>query len=389
MVADEIGVGVIGMGWMGEEHSRAHRQIRHRYPTIGVRSSLKICADNNFARAETAKEKFGFKRAVDDWQEVIASSDVDMVCITTPNNVHKQIVEAAAKAGKHIMVEKPVGLNPKETAMAATAITDAGVNSAVGLVYRWVPAVQDIKFKVEEGYFGAVQHYKGSFFTGYGSDSNTVLSWRFDNKIAGTGALGDLMSHVIDMSLYINGPIQSVCANMGTLIKHRPLPSRAGTHFDKAENGGQRGEVTNDDYCFALAKYESGLVGMLDASRVAFGPETKLTLKIYGEASSAQWDFERMNEMRIIERASGIRGYADVQSGLDQPDHGNFSPSAGIGIGYADLKCIEAAYFIDSIAKGTPFVPGIKEMLRTAEVMDAAIRSSNSGRWEDITPLEI
>ncbi|MDQ4077604.1 MAG: Gfo/Idh/MocA family oxidoreductase, partial [Chloroflexota bacterium] len=198
-MTDTIGIGVIGMGWMGEVHSRSYRAIPDRFAGSGIQPRLVVCADAVEERARTAQERFGFERYVTDWREVIDDPEVEVVNVAAPNGLHLEINRAAAAAGKHILCEKPVGKEPRETILSAEAAREAGVLTAVGYNYRWAPVVQYALQLISEGRLGQITHYHGRFLNGYAKDPNTFFSWRFE-QAHGLGTLSDLMSHVIDMA---------------------------------------------------------------------------------------------------------------------------------------------------------------------------------------------
>ena len=199
-MAQEIGIGVIGMGWMGTVHSRSYRLVNDRFHDSDVRARLVICADDVAHRGEEARESLGFAKSTTDWREVVAHPDVQIVNIAAPNFLHKEMVQAVTAAGKHVFCEKPVGRSPQETAAIERMAREAGVMSFVGFNYRWAPMVQQCKKLIDAGKFGALTHYRGRFFTMYGSNPYGMLTWRFKKDQAGLGVLGDIMSHAVDMA---------------------------------------------------------------------------------------------------------------------------------------------------------------------------------------------
>ena len=272
----QIGIGVIGFGWMGQAHSRAYRDIPVYYPETGITPRLAAVADNVPARLELAKTNFGFATATADWRELIERDDVDVVDITAPNALHRELVEAAAAAGKHIACEKPVGIMPEDTAAIEAAGRRAGIVSGCGYNYRWAPLVQYTHQLIESGRLGDLTHYRGRFFSMYGRDRLGLLSWRFLQEEAGYGVLSDIMSHAIDMAQYMCGPIRRVVATKETFVKERPLPvPGVGTHYDRGKPGDPMGAVTNEDYVGALVEFENGVRGTLEADRSIFGPQAR------------------------------------------------------------------------------------------------------------------
>ena len=384
-----IGVGVIGMGWMGLVHSRAYRQIADRFSGRGIRAKLVVCADEVEARAREAHERFGFERFATDWQQVVSDSEVQVVNITTPNYLHLEMVQAAAAAGKHVFCEKPVGRTPEETAEIERVARDAGVLTGVGYNYRWAPLVQYAKHLIEQGKLGTLTHYRGRFLVDYGSNPNGVLSWRFQRELAGSGTLGDLMSHVIDMANMLAGPIQRVVANQKTYILDRPIATPGqGSHFS-VDPDGPRGDVTNEDYVGALVDFHHGAQGTLEVCRVAKGPRCEMAFELNGTKGSLKWDFERMNELELFlpDDSSEHDGPVRVQIGPQHPFVADFYPGPGISMSYEDLKLIESFQFAKSIVEGQQGSPGFADALLVAEVQAAIQRSWESHRWETVNTL--
>ena len=287
----EIGVGVIGFGWMGQAHSRAYRDIPVYYGDSGIRPRLAAVADNVPARLDLARDNFGFGWGTLDWHELIDRDDVDVVDITAPNALHQEIAEAAAAAGKHIFCEKPVGISPEATAAIERAGRHAGIISGCGYNYRWAPLVQYTHQLIGDGRLGELTHYRGRFFSMYGRDRLGLLSWRFIQEEAGYGVLSDIMSHAIDMAQYMCGPIRRVVATKETFVKERPLPvPGTGTHYDRGKPGDPTGAVTNEDYVGALVEFENGVRGTLEADRSIFGPQSSMAFELNGSKGAASWD---------------------------------------------------------------------------------------------------
>lgn len=386
-----IGVGVIGMGWMGAVHSRSYRMAGDRFFDSGVRARLVICSDNVEERARQAREQLGFEEWTTDWRRVIEHPDVQIVNIAAPNFLHKEMAAAATAAGKHVFCEKPVGRRPEETAEIARLAREAGVLSFVGFNYRWAPLVQHCKTLIEGGKLGTLTHYRGRFFAMYGSNPYGMLTWRFKQDLAGLGVLGDLMSHVVDMAHMLVGPIKRVVSNRHTFIRERPLPTPGrGTHFSLGKPGDPTGPVENEDYVGTLVEFENGVQGSFEACRAIFGPKCEMAFEVNGTDGAAKWNFERMNELELyLPGQDGLHdGYTNLLGGPKYPFHGRFNPGDGIGIGYEDLKVIEAHQFLMSVAEGKPRSPNFTDALRLAEVQAAMMRSWESGRWEEVTALE-
>src|SRR5215470_5371723 len=299
-MVQSIGVGVIGMGWMGQVHSRSYRMIPDRFHNDGIRARLVICADDVETRAREAQERFGFEHCTTDWKQVVSHPEVQAVNVASPNHLHLEMVRAAAAAGKHIFCEKPVGRNGRETAAIARAAREAGVLSWVGYNYRWAPLVRYARQLIRDGKLGTLTHYRGRFLVDYGSNPDGVLSWRFQRELAGHGTLGDLMSHVVDMAHLLAGPLRRVVASQKTFIATRPVATPGqGTHFSVNADA-PRAPVTNEDYVGALADFACGAQGSLEVCRVAKGPRCEMAFEINGTQGAVKWNYERMNELQLF-----------------------------------------------------------------------------------------
>jgi predicted dehydrogenase len=388
-MAHRIGIGVIGMGWMGTVHSQSYQQIPYHFEESGIEPRLIICADDVEARANKARKICNFEQATTDWKAVIAHPEVQVVNITAPNNLHVEIATAAANAGKHIMCEKPVGRNPEETAEIEAVARKAGVLSFVGFNYRWAPLVQYTRQLIQDGRLGTLTHYRGRFFSMYGSNPHSVLSWRFQSEVAGLGTLGDLMSHAADMAHMLVGPIKRVVANRETYIHQRPLAVPGeGTHFSTRTDG-PFADVTNEDYVGALVQFENGVHGSLESCRVIFGPKCEMAFEINGTKGAVSWNFERMNELHVYTPdGDGTHdGYVRIFTNPEHPFHAAFNPASAAALSYNDLKIIEAYMFLKSVVEGKQVEPGFASALAVAEFQNAVQRSWQSGKWEEVDSL--
>lgn len=386
-MSKRIGIAVIGMGWMGTLHSQSYRQIPDRFPESDILPELVVCSDEVESRAQAAQKHLGFKRYTTDWHAAISDPEVQVVHICTPNNLHLPIALEVIKAGKHVFCEKPVGRSPEETLQIAEAARQAGVQSFIGYNYRWAPLVQFTKQLIDEGRLGKLTHYRGRFFAGYASNPFSVLSWRFQNDIAGLGSTGDLLSHVIDMAHMLAGPIKRVVSNRETFIPERPLATPGeGTHFSQRTDG-PTGPVTNEDYVGALVSFTNGVQGTLEACRVINGPQCEMAFEVNGTLGAVRWNFEKMNELEVSlsEGTGGAPvGFTRILSGPQHPFHAAFNPGYGVGLGYQDMKAIEIYQFAQSIADGTQRPPGLEETAAVARVIQAIQKSWSTDSWQPV-----
>jgi len=386
----ELGIGLISVGWMGKLHSRAYQAIPVVYPELKIRPRLVHAADSEPDRADYARDVLGYARGSTDYRAVLEDPNVDVVSICAPNLLHREIGIAAAEAGKPFWIEKPVGRDAADTGAVAAAARAAGVVTSIGYNYRHAPAVERIRDVIGNGELGRITNVRAVFFNGYASEPNGALSWRFKKDLAGSGALGDLLSHVVDLVQYVVGPITEVSALLSTVHQQRPiLPMGSGTHFAVIEDG-ELGDVENDDYVGALVRFSAGspgagAVGTLEASRVIVGPQCGLGFEIYGTEGSASWNFERMNELQLaIGRTGPNQGYTTILGNQSQGDYAHFQPGPGNAMGYDDLKVIEAKKFLVAVTGGEQLNSTIDEALADAEVIAAAAASASDGQWHQV-----
>jgi predicted dehydrogenase len=384
-----IGVGLIGFGWLGQAHTRSMQRIKTLFAERQFDPELVICSDTVPARVEEAIGSFGYKRGSADWRSVVDDPEVDVVFIAAPNAMHVELIEAAAQAGKDVFCEKPVGGTPAETARAERAGRNAGVISGVGYNYRWAPLVRYAAQLVANGRLGSVQHYRGRFFSMYGSDRMGLLSWRFLVHEGGHGVTTDLMSHSLDLAHMLVGPIARVVGTTETFIGERPLPvPGAGTHYGRGRPGDPVGEVTNEDYAGMLCVFENGARGSFEAGRTLLGPESQMAFDLHGSEGAIGWNLERMNELQLYLATDELHsGYTTVYGGERFPYHGNFVPGSANGIGFEDLVVIEDYEFCRAVAERRPHRPGFEDALAAVSVQAALLRSAESGRWEDVVSL--
>ncbi len=377
------GIGVIGFGWMGQSHTRAFRNLGVYFPESDIRPRLVAMADPVLERVTTAVEHFGFKEGGSDWEAVVNHPEVEVVDITAPNSMHRVIAEAAAAAGKHVFCEKPVGEHPDDTVAIARAIRAAGVLSGCGYNYRWAPLVQHVRTLIDEGRFGRLTHYRGRFFSMYGRDPLSLLTWRFSDK-SPYGTLTDIMSHAIDMALFLCGPIRRVVAARETFITHRPLPTPGkGTHYDRGSADDPTGPVANEDYVGALVEFRNGVRGVLEADRTILGPQSDMAFELNGTKGAASWTHEKLNALQLyLPEEQPVDGFIEVLAGDWLPHQANIVPGHGNSIGYEAMKMIEAHEFLRSVASGSKFFPNFEDAAQVAEVQSAMARSWHSGAWE-------
>jgi predicted dehydrogenase len=370
---------------MGEVHSIAYRRVPVHYPDCEGVARLVLAADEVEDRARAAAARLGYAAWTTDWREVLAHPEVDAVSIATPNFLHREMALAAVEAGKHFWGEKPLGRFPVETIEIAEAAEAAGIRTIVGLNYRHPPAVQHARRLIGDGVLGEPTQFRMQFVASYSANPRGALSWRFLRDLAGLGVLGDLGSHAVDLAQFLLGPIVRVTASTRVVIPYRPKPvPGVGTHFSVIE-GGELGDVENEDWAAAIVEFENGVRGTIEVSRVLVGAESRYTFEVNGTEGAVAWDFERLNELTVYgSLPSGDSGAARVVMGPAHPEFERFQPGRGIPMGYDDLKVIEARLFLQSVADGVQREPGVHEIADAARVLDAMVRADGSGRWEAV-----
>lgn len=376
-----IGVAVAGFGWMGRVHTQAYARVLHHFPQLTVAPQLVSVADEVPGRAEEAAAQFGFAGATRDWRELAADPSVQAVSIAAPNFLHREIGVAMARAGKHIWIEKPVGLTTADAKEVADAVSSAGVQGTVGFNYRNAPAVAAARELITAGELGSITHARFRFFSDYAAHPEGALSWRFERERGGSGVLGDLASHGIDLARYLLGDVTELVSDTATFLTQRARPTGATSGHARA-SGGEMGPVENEDYVSSLVRFASGARGTIEASRIAVGEQNNYGFEIHGTKGTVLWDFRRMGELGVsIGSAYQDQPVSTVYVGPTNGDYAAFQPGSASSMSYDDLKVIEAYNFLRSIAEGTPYGSTLDDAVRSAAALDAMAESAASGRW--------
>jgi predicted dehydrogenase len=386
-----IGVGLISVGWMGRLHSRSYATLRYAYPEADFTPRLVIAADAAQANANYAVEVLGYERSTLDFRDVLADPAVDVVSICAPNFLHREFALAAAAAGKPFWIEKPTGRNSAETRDIVDAAAAAGVVTAVGFNYRQAPAVQHARVILAAGELGEITNVKVSLLAGYSADPLGAYTWRYERARAGSGVLGDLLSHGIDLATYLVAPIAEVSALTQIVIPERPVPTGVTVGHTSAAADSPERTVENEDYASMLVRFGGGsrAVGFFEASRVAVGPHADYSIEIFGTSGSLRWTFARMNELDVCIGTGGdLQGYTTVLAKPGDGEFGRFQPGAGQPTGFDELKVVEAWLFLSSVVSGEQLAPSVADALAAARVVDAAEASAADGRWHAVEQSE-
>jgi predicted dehydrogenase len=384
-----MNVAMIGGGFMGKAHAMAYASMPMFFWPAPAIPHRKVVVDVTDAMAETARDRYGFEEASSDWRAVVARPDIDVIDICTPNNVHAEIAIAAAEAGKHIICEKPLARTVEEARAMAAAVKKAGVINMVAFNYRRTPAVALAKKYIEEGRVGRLLNFRGTYLQDWSADPDGPLSWRFQKKIAGSGTVGDIATHVVDLAHYLVGPIETVNAITTTYNKTRPLQQggidKLGAS-EKASGDVERGEVDVDDEVISMLRFENGAIGSLEATRNAYGRNNFITLEIHGTKGSIHFNYERRDELQVMfaDDPADSRGFRTVYTGPAHPYGNGLWPIPALGIGYSETKIVECFDFFTAIKTGKQPSPNFDDGLLTELVADALIRSGETGAWERV-----
>jgi predicted dehydrogenase len=388
---EKLNVGIVGAGWMGHVHARAYQRLAQHWPDLAVRPELVAVAEPSAAAAETfARAHGGPTHSLSvrsDWRDLLADPDIAAVSVTAPNFLHRQIGVAVAEAGKHLWIEKPVGLTAADAIAVRDAVHANGVVGCVGFNYRNVPAVARARRIVASGQIGAPTHARVQLFTDYAAHPGSPLSWRYTFDRGGHGVLGDLASHGVDLLRFVVGDVSSVMAQTAIHIPKRPVGQAAGHYavLDADDPDLELGEVENEDYVVALLRMPGGVLSVCEANRAAVGEQNNYAFEVHGTRGLVRWDFRRPGELQV---SSGDQYAGQPTSTVfSEPGDGEyaaFQPGAGIAMGYDDTKVVEARSFIRAISGEATELPTLDDAVASATVLDAMVASHATGQWVEL-----
>lgn len=386
--ARELRVGMVGGGFMAKAHAMAYATMPMFFWPCAAMPVRQVLAEANDELATEAAQRLGFRHATSDWRRLIEDPEIDVVDIVTPNDSHAEIAIAAAEAGKHILCEKPLAPNAPDAKRMLDAVRKAGVTHMVAFNYRHTPAVALAKRFIEEGKIGDVLNFRGTYLQDWSADPDAPLSWRFKKSVAGSGALGDIGTHVIDMARYLVGEIDAVYAIARTYVKERPVPNNAADQLGAAQrlSGVPKAAVDVDDEIMALVRFANEAVGSIEATRNAHGRNNFLTFEVHGTLGSICFNYERRDELQVMfaEDPPDQRGFRTIYTGPAHPYGHGLWPIPALGIGYGETKIIECHLLMTAISEGTIPSPSFEDGWRIALIADAILRSSEGNGWVEI-----
>jgi predicted dehydrogenase len=367
-----IGIGLIGYSFMGKAHSNAYRQVRAFF-SPRLDPVMKVICGRDAEATQAAARKYGWQEAATDWREVVARPDIDIVDICTPGDTHHEIAIAAAEAGKTVFCEKPLANTVAEAEAMLAAVTNHGVVNMVCHNYRRVPAIVLAKKLIEAGEIGEIRHCRATYLQDWIVDPAFPLVWRLRKERAGSGALGDIASHSVDLARYLVGEITETAAMLETFIRERPLP----------DNPAKTGEVTVDDASAALVRFDNGAIGTIEATRMAPGRRNYNRFEINGSRGSVAFNLERMNELELYleSDAAGSRGFRTIMA--TDPSHPYVDAwwPPGHIIGYEHTFTHTVFDLLEAVADCVSPSPDFEDGVRNQRVLEAMERASAERTW--------
>jgi predicted dehydrogenase len=370
---------MLGYGFMGKAHSNAYSRMPFFfYPPPATPRLVSICGRSR-AKVRDAAARYGYVRYETDWRKVVADPEVDIVDNGLPNDMHAAPCIDAAERGKSVLCEKPLARNAKESETMLRAVTKAGVKNMVFYNYRFIPAMQLFKRMVDEGAIGKVRQFRAAYLQDWIMDPEFPLRWRLNKAISGSGTLGDIGSHVVDIGRFLVGEIESTCALTKTFIHERPL----------LDNPTKKGRVDVDDAFVSMVKFKGGAIGAIEATRLAAGRKNCQRVEVHGSEGSLYFDLQRLNELQYYSTADAPdrRGFRNIYvTEKVHPYVGNYWPP-GQALGWEHAMVNAVYHFFDALAndkKVEPWGATFRDGHRVDQVLGAMLKSSRTARWETV-----
>ena len=385
----EIGVGLVGYKFMGRAHSNAYRQVAHFFDVDPVPRMVAICGRDE-AGVKHAAGQLGWEEYETDYHRLVYRDDVQLVDVSSTGNTHYDVVMAALAAGKHIFCEKPLANDLEQAREMTLAARKTGVVAMINFNYRRVPAVQFAKQLIAEGRLGEIRHWRATYLQDWINDPSFPLVWRLQKELAGTGALGDIGAHIVDLSHFLIGPVAEGTGTLNTFIKRRPVATHNAAETGLgAIAGAEMGDVTVDDSTTFLAAFENGVTGTFEATRLAPGRRNFNSFEINGSKGSLVFNLERLHELQVyfVDDPVGLQGFRTINVSESVHPYGVWWP-AGHAIGYEHTFVHAVKDLLDGIKAGKSPEPTFEDGYRCQAVLDAVVKSTTSRTWETPIPLE-
>jgi len=376
-----INVGIIGYQFMGKAHSNAWLQAP-KFFDMNIKPVLKVACGRRREPLQAFADNWGWEEIETDWRKVIERDDIDIIDISVPQHLHYEIALAAAKAGKHIFLEKPMAMTLDQAKEMTAAAKASGIVNYLNHNYRRCPAIRLAKKLIDDGKIGDIYHWRGAYLQDWITDPQFPLTWHLQKDKAGSGPHGDLNSHSVDLARYLVGDIAKVTAMTAQFISERPLPSEDAATFKGGVSGAGMGKVTVEDASFMTVMFENGTLGSFEASRFATGRKNYNFFEIYGSRGSLIFNLERMNELQYFSNddEEGTQGFRTILATEGVHDYiANWWPPGHL-IGYEHEFVHAVVDFVDAIDKCSSISPNFDDGVKEMEILDAALLSAKEGR---------
>ena len=384
----QLNFGLVGYKFMGKAHSNALARLPMFFD-CGAKIGMKALCGRDEQWVAQAADKLGWEGYETAWESLVTRRDIDAIDITAPSNMHKVIAIAAAENGKHVFSEKPLALNLADAREMLEAVQKAGVKHQIGFNYRFAPAIQLAKQIINDGKLGTIRHVRASYLQDFITDPEFPLVWRLQKDICGSGSLGDLGAHFIDLARFLVGDFKSVMGMQKTFIKSRPLVERMEGLTANAQADAPRGEVDVDDGTVFIAEFTNGALGVFEATRFSAGHKNDLFIEVSGDRGSVKFTFERMNELQYYsaDDEDGLQGFRLIQASEGGHPYMSHWWPVGHVIGYEHTFVHEMYEFVQSIVNDTPTCPSFADGVECSRIIEAVELSAQRRAMVDIDSL--
>jgi predicted dehydrogenase len=384
----QINVAVLGAcGWMGRVHSNAYAAMARLFPDIPARVHIRWLIDENAAGATRATKDFPGARASRDWADAISDAEIDLVDICLPDKLHHEVAKAALQAGKHVYCEKPLTDTTEQAAELVELAKAKGLITRVGHGFPINPVHQLAREIIQSGRIGDITLFRGAQHVDSHGSPDAPFIWRLDGELARTGIVGDTGSHVFSFVDYLVGEVEEITAHCPVIFKERPEVEGANYgSFSGGRDTGRRRAVTNPDLGLVLCRFKSGGVGTIDFSRIATGKRFMQRYEIYGTKGAITYDYDEFTRLNVFYASDtpGEQGFRAIDVGPEMKDYRAFLPLANFGLGYNEVKTLEASQVIRSILSNQPAWPTFADAMRIVALVDACMASHESRQWERV-----
>ena len=384
----QLNIGLVGYKFMGKAHSNALARLPMFFDLDAEIKMKCICGRDPEWVAQSAK-KFGWDEYETSWEKLVVRDDIDVIDITAPSNAHHGIAIAAAQNGKHVFCEKPLALNLADAREMLETVEKAGVKHQIGFNYRFAPAIQLAKKIITDGKLGTIRHVRAYYLQDFITDPEFPLVWRLQKSVCGSGSLGDLGAHFIDLARFLVGDFKSVMGMQKTFIKSRPIVERMEGLTANAQSDAPRGEVDVDDGSVFVAEFECGALGVFEATRFSAGHKNDLFIEVSGDRGSVKFTFERMNELEYYsaDDEDGLQGFHLIQASEGGHPYMSHWWPVGHVIGYEHTFVHEFYEFMQAIANDKPTMPNFADGVECSRVIEAVELSAQRRAVVDIASL--